>query len=94
VSERISDWWEKEKQILRKLGCSESQIEELKKKFDRGEIDREALEALDDPEFDLWLWATLIFGTLSALSFLYRLYSSLRSKKERVEEEKREELIV
>lgn len=91
MSEKTSDWWEKEKQTLRKLGLSEGQIEELKKKFDRGEIDT---DELSDPEIDLWFWATLIFGTLSALSFLYRLFSGSRSEKKRAEEKREEEWVV
>jgi len=92
MSEKTSDWWEKEKQTLRKLGLSEDQTEELKKKVDRGEIDT---DELSDPEFDLLFWATLIFGTLSAISFLLRLFSGSRSeKKGAVETEREEELIV
>jgi len=91
MSEKTSDWWEKEKQTLRKLGLSEDQIEELKKKVDRGEIDT---DELSDPEIDLWFWATLIFGTLSALSFLYRLFSGSRSEKKRAEEKREEEWVV
>jgi len=91
MSDKTSDWWEREKQTLRKLGLSEGQIEELKKKFDRGEIDT---DELSDPEIDLWFWATLIFGTLSALSFLYRLFSGSRSEKKRAEEKREEEWVV
>jgi len=88
-------WWDKERQILRELGLTERQIEDLINKHKR-EIDPETIEELeksDDPTLDLLFWASLIFGTLSFLSFLLRLFSGSRSKKERAREE-REELYV
>jgi len=90
------NWWEKERQILREFGLTEKQIEDLINKH-RREVDPETLEELeklDDPNLDLWFWATLIFGTLSALSFLYRLFSGSRSEKKRVEERREEEWVV
>lgn len=73
--------------LMERYGLTESEAE--------GWINqnRDQIEAMDDPSFDLWLLASLIFGALSIASFLIRLFSGSRFEKKRAEE-KREELIV
>jgi len=73
--------------LMQRFGLTESEAE--------GWINqhKDEIEAMNDPSFDLWFWASLIFGALSIASFLFRLFSSSRSQKKRAEE-RLEELVV
>lgn len=74
----MSDRLERTKRMLMKHGLTESEAD--------GWINqnKDEIEEMSDPSFDLWLWASLIFGALSIASSLIRLFSG--SKKKRWEE--------
>jgi len=67
--------------LMQRFGLTESEAE--------GWINqnKDDIEAMSDPSFDLWFWASLIFGVLSIASFLFRLFSgSKKEHRERWEE--------
>jgi len=74
--------------LMKEYGLTESEAE--------GWINqnKDQIEAMSDPSFDLWFWVSLIFGALSIASFLFRLFSGSRSERKRARVERREELIV